>query len=187
MPPSPLPTEALSAVAEYTTHHDISDERNYNPPLEDKTWYLLSPGMLSRSKEKLFEVMEHRFKEPVPGSDVSDFPCYAARTFQSIVAFLPLCPHLKSQFERKPSGEMKQTGLLYFVIHGINAILLHPVSALRLAELYNAPHAVILAFAAHDEAVETAASYPPPSAAALKHMANVKQQVREALRETTGV
>ncbi|KAJ7169281.1 hypothetical protein C8R43DRAFT_1121162 [Mycena crocata] len=184
MPVYPPPN--LSAVAEQAIHFDLSDERDYSPPLEDKTWYLLEPGMLSHSKEKLFEVMEHRFKNAVPGSDISDHPCYAAPTFRSIIAFLPWCPDLKGQFERKPSGEMKQTGPIYFVIHGMNAVLFNPVSALRLTELYNAPHAVIVAVATHNAAVELAASYPPLSAAAVKHIDGIKKQVREALRENIG-
>ncbi|KAJ7130025.1 hypothetical protein C8R43DRAFT_957232 [Mycena crocata] len=185
MPASAPPT--LPAVAKQAIHFDASDEREYNPPLDDKTWYLLSPGMLSRNKDKLFEVMQHRFENLAPGSDISDYPCYAAPTFQSIVAFLPRCPHLKGQFEKKPSGEMKQTGPIYFVIHGINAVLFNRVSALRVAELYNAPLAVILAVATHDEAVEIAANYPPLNNVAVQDINGIKKQVCEALRETIGV
>ncbi|KAJ7114171.1 hypothetical protein C8R43DRAFT_1138456 [Mycena crocata] len=186
MPPSSLPAEALTPVAEQAIYCDISDERDYSPPLDDKTWYLLSPGILSRNRDKLFAEIKHRFKDPGLGYDVSDYPCYAAPTFQMIVAFLPRCPDLQPQFKRTPSGRMKQTGSIYFVILGINTILFHPVSALRLAEFCNAPHAVILAVATYDEAMKATASYPPLSAAAAKHLDGIKKQVREALRETMG-
>ncbi|KAJ7122602.1 hypothetical protein C8R43DRAFT_1136225 [Mycena crocata] len=177
----------MCAAAKQILYHDLSMEQNYNPPLEDKTWYLLAPGILSRNKDKIFDLMEQRLKESKDsGHDVSDYPCYSARTFKSILAFLPLCPDLKGKFERKSSGEMKQTGSIYFVILGLNTVLSNPVYALRLVEWHNAPQAVIVAVSSRADAEELVAEYPPMNSATLEHMEYVQSQARQALRESIG-
>ncbi|KAJ7137350.1 hypothetical protein C8R43DRAFT_1132231 [Mycena crocata] len=115
-------TITLPPNVDFPTNLDLSNP-SYLQKFDETTWYMTSaPAFLSatacisRDRMRITDIWAEGLENPDPNCDYSDYPTFAAVTFQEIVRFLPRCPGLEDQYKRDAAGRFKLVGMLYYVV-----------------------------------------------------------------------
>ncbi|KAJ7176282.1 hypothetical protein C8R43DRAFT_1118799 [Mycena crocata] len=126
-------------------------------PTEKTAWYLatapLADGVfISRDRARMFDAWDADLAEPEYGFDASDYPTYAAATYQQIVRFFPCCAPLRDQYERDPTGKFKQVATIYFVVDDCDEIFFDAITAVQKLNALPDPYAAMFVTAEKEEA-----------------------------------
>ncbi|KAJ7163401.1 hypothetical protein C8R43DRAFT_1123014 [Mycena crocata] len=113
---------------------------------EPEIWYLSIGGSLSQDAEQVFRAQEGHQQKPHDGLSLADFPVFAARSFEAIMAFLPHCLGFEGKFERDLRDQWRSVGTVYFVVDGFRDIFMDHEEAKKMYDKVGNPTASIWAF-----------------------------------------
>ncbi|KAJ7094133.1 hypothetical protein C8R44DRAFT_749647 [Mycena epipterygia] len=107
-----------SSAGIFEAQNDTLPVQRSGDSMDGGIWYLTHWGLITRDSERVCDLQEvDQNPRTRLQTDVADYPMYAARTFERVLKFLPLCVGFSDAFKRDAdTGKWGQVGAVYFVV-----------------------------------------------------------------------